>query len=242
MSGNFWPVAVGAYLLGSVPSAYLAGRWSRGIDIRQYGSGNVGATNLLRFTSRRVAIPVIIFDSAKGMIMVGVAWQLGLGVTEQLVVGIVAIVGHNWPVFLRFTGGRGVITTMGVSFLLPIINNLVPLVTSFLITVLYGSIALVSAYFKRLPLGVFIIVAAFPLVGWILIRSLPLTLGYLVMFLILAIRRLTARQPVSITSISKRRILINRLLFDRDMRDKEAWMSLVSEQQEKQERLARSRK
>jgi glycerol-3-phosphate acyltransferase PlsY len=158
------------------------------------------------------------------------------------VVGIVAIVGHNWPVFLRFTGGRGVITTMGVSFLLPIINNLVPLVTSFLITVLYGSIALVSAYFKRLPLGVFIIVAAFPLVGWILIRSLPLTLGYLVMFLILAIRRLTARQPVSITSISKRRILINRLLFDRDMRDKEAWMSLVSEQQEKQERLARSRK
>ncbi len=241
MSGNFWPVLVGAYLLGSVPSAYLAGKWSRGIDIRRYGSGNVGATNLLRFTSKRVALPVIIFDSAKGMIMLAVAWRLGLGVTEQLVAGIAAIVGHNWPCFLRFSGGRGVITTMGVGFMLPIVNNLVSLRTSFLITVLYGSIAIVSAHFKRFPLGVFIIVALFPPVTWGLTGSLPLTLGYLGMFLILAIRRLTARQPVSTTSISKRQVLTNRLLFDRDIRDKEAWESLV-EQQEKRRKLARGSK
>lgn len=241
MSGNFWPTLVGAYLLGSVPSAYLAGKWSRGIDIRRYGSGNVGATNLLRFTSKRVALPVIIFDSAKGMIMVAVAWQLGLGVTEQLLVGIAAIAGHNWPVFLRFSGGRGVITTMGVAFLLPIVNNLVPLRTSLLVSVLYGSIALVSAYFKRLPLGVFIIVAIFPLVTWGLIGSISITLGYLGMFLIFVIRRLTASQPISVTSISRRQILINRLLYDRDMRDKEAWMSLV-EQQEKRRKLAGSKR
>jgi glycerol-3-phosphate acyltransferase PlsY len=241
MPSNFWPVVLGAYLLGSVPSAYLAGRWSRGIDIRRYGSGNVGATNLMRFTSKRVAIPVIIFDSVKGMIMVGVAWRLGLGVTEQMLVGIAAIVGHNWPVFLRFAGGRGVITTMGVGFLLPLINQLASLATMFLVTVLYGSIALVSAYFKRLPLGVFIIVAAFPVVVWVLTRSLPLAMGYLAMFLILAVWRLTPRQPVSITSLSKRQMLLNRLLFDRDMRDKEAWMSLVLEAQEKRERLASNR-
>lgn len=241
MSANFWPTLVGSYLLGSVPSAYLAGKWSRGIDIRRHGSGNVGATNLLRSTSKRVALPVIIFDSAKGMIMVVVAWQLGLGVTEQLVVGIVAIVGHNWPVFLRFSGGRGVITTMGVAFLLPIVNSLVPLRVSFLISVLYGSIALVSAYYKRLPLGIFIIVAIFPLVTWGLIGSIPLTLGYLGMFLILVIRRMTAWQPVKVTSISKKRVLINRLLYDRGMRDKEAWMALV-EQQEKQRTLAGSNK
>ena len=241
MSGNFWPALVGAYLLGSVPSAYLAGKWSRGIDIRQYGSGNVGATNLLRFTSKRVALPVIIFDSAKGMIMLAVAWQLGLGVTEQLVVGIAAVVGHNWPVFLRFSGGRGVITTMGVGFLLPIINNLIPLRTSILVTVGYGSIAIISSRLRLFPLGVFIIVAIFPPVAWVLTGSLPLTLGYLGLFIVFAIRRLTARQPVSITSISKRQVLINRLLFDRDMRDKEAWMSLV-EQQEKRRKLASSNK
>jgi len=193
----------------------------------------------LRSTSKRVALPVVIFDSAKGMIMVVVAWQLGLGVTEQLVVGIAAIVGHNWPVFLRFSGGRGVITTMGVAFLLPIVNSLVLLRVSVLVSVLYGSIALVSAYYKRLPFGIFIIVAIFPLVTWGLIGSLPLTLGYLGMFLILVIRRLTAWQPVSVTSISRRRVLINRLLYDRGMRDKEAWMSLV-EQQEEQRKLAGS--
>jgi glycerol-3-phosphate acyltransferase PlsY len=176
------------------------------------------------------------------MIMLGVAWRLGLGVTEQMVVGIAAIVGHNWPVFLRFAGGRGVITTMGVGFLLPLINQLVPLGTMFLVSVVYGSVALISAYFKRLPLGVFIIVAAFPLVVWLLIRSLPLTLGYLAMFLILVARRLTARQPISVTSLSKRQILANRLLFDRDMRDKEAWMSLVLAEQEKQGRLVGNRK
>lgn len=159
-----------------------------------------------------------------------------------MVVGIAAIAGHNWPVFLRFTGGRGVITTMGVSFLLPVMNNLASAKVSALVTVFYGSIALVSAYFKRLPLGVFIIVAAFPVVGWILTRSIPLTMGYLAMFLILVVRRLTAWQPISVTSLSRRQILLNRLLFDRDMRDKEAWMSLVMEAQEKQGRLASSRK
>ena len=62
-----------AYLLGSVPAAYLAAKLTRGIDLRQYGSGNVGATNLMRLTSKRVAIPVFIFDSAKGMVMIWVA-------------------------------------------------------------------------------------------------------------------------------------------------------------------------
>jgi glycerol-3-phosphate acyltransferase PlsY len=242
MSGNFWPVVAGAYLLGAVPSAYLAGKWSRGIDIRRYGSGNVGATNLMRFTSKRVALPVIIFDSVKGMIMVAVAWRLGLGVTEQMVVGIAAIVGHNWPVFLRFRGGRGVITTMGVGFLLPIINNLVPLTTSLLVTVGYGVIAIVSACLRRFPVGVFIIVAIFPPVTWVLTGSLPLALGYLAMFLILIVRRLTAWQPITVTSISRGQLLLNRLLFDRDMRDKEAWMSLVLEQQEKEGKLVSSKK
>ena len=109
-------------------------------------------------------------------------------------------------------------------------------------TVGYGAIAAVSAYFKRLPLGVLIIVAAFPLVGWRLTGSLSLTLGYLAMFLVLAVRRLTAAQPVSITSISRRQALLNRLLFDRDIREKEVWTSLVLEEQEKRERLVSDRK
>lgn len=242
MPGVFWSLVVTAYLVGSVPSAYLAAKRARGIDIRQYGSGNVGATNLLRFTSRRTAIPVIIFDSIKGMVMVVVAWRLGLSVTEQMVVGLAAIAGHNWPIFLRFKGGRGVITTMGVGFIIPLINSLGPWSTSLLITIGYGVTALVSAYFRRLPLGVFIIVAAFPVVGWFYTASLPVTLGYLGMFVMLVIRRLTAPQPISVTSIGKKQILLNRLLFDRDLREKEVWMSLVLEHQEKLGRFVDSKK
>jgi len=171
-ASTFWMLVAGAYFVGAIPSAYLAGRRACGIDIRQYGSGNVGATNLMRFTSRRTAVPVVVFDSVKGLIMIVVAWRLGVGVAGQTIVGLAAICGHNWPVFLRFRGGRGVITTMGAAFIIPLVSNLISWEVSLLVTVGYGAIAAVSAYFKRLPLGVLIIVAVFPLVGWRLTGSL----------------------------------------------------------------------
>lgn len=241
MSSEFWFLLVGAYLLGSVPSAYLAAKRACGIDLRQYGSGNIGATNLLRFTSRRAAIPVVIFDSLKGLIMVVVSWRLGLGVAGQLVVGLAAVIGHNWPVFLRFNGGRGVITTMGVAFITPQVNSLAPLKVSALIFAIYAAIALVSFRFRRLPVGVFIIVAIFPIVVWLATASLSITLGYLGLFLVMVVRRLTAAQPVTVSGVSRREVLLNRLLFDRDIRDKEVWMSLVQEKEAKQERLVNSR-
>ena len=76
-------LVIGAYLLGSVPSAYLVARWSRGVDIRRYGSGNVGATNLLKITSKWLAILVIIFDLGKGAVMVWIAQLLGLAVEKM---------------------------------------------------------------------------------------------------------------------------------------------------------------
>ena len=243
MSTEFWLLVVGAYLLGSVPSAYLAAKRSRGIDIRQHGSGNVGATNLMSLTSKRVAIPVIIFDLFKGMGMVWVVWWLGMGLTEQVVVGLAALSGHSWSIFLRFNGGRGVITTLGVAFMIPLLNNLVSLEIVILITIVLNAIVWVSSfYFKSGPMGVFIAAASMPLLGLGFGAPLPYTLGLLGMFLIIVIRRVTAPQPVSVTSISKKQALLNRLLFDRDIREKEAWMSLVLEQQEKQRELVSNKK
>ena len=241
MAAEFWPVLAGAYLLGSVPSAYLAGKWSHGIDIRQYGSRNVGATNLLRFTSRQATVPVIVFDFVKGLIAVVIAWQVGLGLGGQTLVGLAAIIGHNWTCFLRFHGGRGVMTTLGVGFILPLINRIVPFGIFFLVGIGYGALALLTSHFKRLPLGVFLIVALFPPFGWLISGSLILTWGYLGMFLLLVVRRLTAPQPITVTSISRKQVLLNRLLFDRDIRDKEAWMSIVLEQQENQRKLVDNR-
>ena len=222
MAIEFVLLVLAAYLLGSAPAAYLVARLSRGIDIRQYGSGNVGVANLWRLTSRWLAILVVIFDLAKGMVMVWVAQEIGLGIAEQVTVGVAAIIGHNWPVFLGFSGGRGVLTTLGVALILPSINGLVPWGA-----IVALAIAGIGAFVvHNLPLGVGAAVVALPLVSWGFAEPLPFTLGFLAMFLIVVIRRLTARQTIAV-SIGKKQLLLNRLLFDRDIRDKEAWVHRV---------------
>jgi len=232
MAIEFGLLIVGAYLLGSVPFAYLVGKWFRGIDIRQYGSGNVGVTNLLGLTSKRLGIPAIIFDLGKGAVMVLAAQFVGLSISQQVIVGLAAIVGHNWTIFLRFNGGRGVLTTLGIVLTLSLLNNnnLVPWGILAFCVIFLGNAFIIH----NVPLGVGTGIAALPLVNWGVGEPLPLTLGYLAMFLILVIRRLVAQPPVRIASISKKQLLINRLLFDRDIRDREAWIHRVSEQQKKQ--------
>ena len=219
---KFIPLVIGAYLLGSVPAAYLATKWSRGIDIRQYGSGNVGASNVLAVVSKRWAILVTIFDVTKGVVMVWAAQLLGLDITQQIAVGLAAIIGHNWPVFLRFSGGRGIFTSLGVILIL---------------TPKLGLIALVMAYlfapFRQLSLGVTISFTALPILSWFLSQPLgieerlSITLAYLAMLLIMVIRRLTTpRSPIS-ASVPTGELIINRMLFDRDIRDRKAWISQI---------------
>ena len=230
MAIEFGLLIVGAYLLGSAPAAYLAAKWFRGIDIRQYGTGQVGAGNLWRMTSWRLALPVIIFDLVKGAVMVWAAQLVGMSIVQQVTVGLAAIIGHNWPVFLRFNGGRGVLTTLGVVLILPWLNNVVPPWP----IIVWGAIVTISYIITHhTPLGVVTGIAALPLVSWGIGEPLPLTLGYLAMFLVLVIRRLVTQPPVRVTSISKKQILLNRLLFDRDIRDREVWRHLVSEQRKK---------
>ncbi len=229
MAIEFSLLTLGAYLLGSVPAAYLAGKWSRGIDIRQCGDGNVGATNLMRLTSKRIAIPVIIFDTGKGVLMVWIARLLGLDITQQIVVGVAAIIGHNWPVFLRFNGGKGIFTSLGV------ISILVPWL---------GLIALLIAYsmapFRQLALGTIISVASLPIFSWFLPqpfsieKPLPITLGFVAIFLLAVIRRLTAPRTIFTASVTPRQLLVNRLLFDRDIRDRKAWINQKASQEGKQ--------
>lgn len=213
---------LGAYLLGSVPVSYIVAKLSRGIDLRQYGTGQVGAGNLWRLTSRRLALPVAIFDLIKGLLMVWVAQSVGLDITQQLAVGLAAIIGHNWPIFLRFSGGRGVGTTIGVIIILPIINDMTPWGTiAFLAALIIGTIIMRSS-----PVPVFVGVAALPLVSWFY-EPLSVTLGFLAMFLIIVIKRLTAPRSDEAVLVSKGRLLLNRLLFDRDIMDRKAWMYRV---------------
>lgn len=100
-----------SYLVGSIPWAYIFGRLLKGIDIRQFGSGNVGATNALRVLGTGPGIVVLVLDILKGVLTVVI-----LGQTEilSIVFGLCCICGHNWTVFLKFKGGKGVATTLGV--------------------------------------------------------------------------------------------------------------------------------
>jgi glycerol-3-phosphate acyltransferase PlsY len=110
-----------AYLLGSVPSAVWMGKLFYGIDVREYGSGNAGATNTFRVLGWKAGLPVLILDIAKGWLAVKIAWLSGLYLPHsqqlinfELALGISALAGHVFPVFAGFRGGKGVATLLGV--------------------------------------------------------------------------------------------------------------------------------
>lgn len=106
-------LGIGAFVLGAIPFGYLAGRM-RGIDIRQHGSGNIGATNTLRVLGVVPGILVLLLDVLKGYVPVLLAHRLDLGHWETTAVGLLAILGHTFSPFLGFRGGKGIATSLGV--------------------------------------------------------------------------------------------------------------------------------
>lgn len=106
------------YLLGSISFSYLIGKWIKKIDIRNYGSGNAGATNTLRVLGKGPAILVLILDILKGILAVMISKLIGGEEWIPFVAGLFATVGHNWPIFFNFRGGKGVATTIGVLLVL----------------------------------------------------------------------------------------------------------------------------
>ncbi|WP_276351671.1 glycerol-3-phosphate 1-O-acyltransferase PlsY [Cohnella caldifontis] len=110
-----------SYLLGSVSFSILMAKWLKKIDIRQHGSGNAGATNTLRVLGKGPALAVFLLDIAKGVVAVLLGLWLGDGEAwVPVVCGLAAIVGHNWPIFFHFKGGKGIATTIGALAVLAI--------------------------------------------------------------------------------------------------------------------------
>mgnify|MGYP001495303606 FL=1 len=102
------------YLLGSMPNGYLAGRWLKGIDLRQCGSGSTGATNVLRNVGKAPALVVFLLDVGKGALAVLLAKSFGLNDWVQVLAGLAALAGHIWPVWLGWKGGKAVATGLGM--------------------------------------------------------------------------------------------------------------------------------
>jgi glycerol-3-phosphate acyltransferase PlsY len=214
---------IASYLVGSIPFSYIAAR-GRGVDLRKQGTQQVGGGNLWRTTSRKLGFFVGIFDLFKGALMVLIAWQLGLDASQQLAVGLGAVIGHNWPVFLHFHGGRGIATSLGILIILPVINmneitiTTWPLVAFF--SVGFGGLAIA----RRTPVPILLGLILLPVTSAIAREPLSLTLGYLAMVLILIIKRLTAQPSTEKRQTGMGRLLLTRFLFDRDIRDRSTWI------------------
>jgi acyl phosphate:glycerol-3-phosphate acyltransferase len=153
-----------AYLMGSIPFAQLLST-RRGIDLRRVGSGNVGASNVLRTLGVRPAVLAMMLDAVKGTVAVLIAQRLTNGVAAPVMAGLASMIGHVYPVWLRFRGGKGVATAAGV----------------FAVLAPVAAAAAVGAFLLTVALTRFIsvgsMVAALTLAGWAIASDAPIIVG-----------------------------------------------------------------
>jgi glycerol-3-phosphate acyltransferase PlsY len=132
-----WVVIIISYLLGSIPTAYIAGRLVGKQDIRLLGDKNAGAANVFREIGVRAGVVVGILDAAKGALAIIIGRLAGFSEIVVLSAGLAAIAGHNWPIFTGFRGGRGVSTSIGIllfTYTQPTLIVAVPCLVTLLLT------------------------------------------------------------------------------------------------------------
>ena len=220
---KFILLAIGAYLLGSVPAGYLAIKWSRGTDIRKVGTGKMGASNVLNAGGPKwLAIPVALFDIGKGVLVVFIAKMIHLEPIYQALVGVCAVLGHDWSIYLKFkSGGRGVFVTLGVITMLSWKLGLIALVAPYLL----------FAPFKQLALGVFAVFVTFPFLAYFFTGPLgvednvAITCGFAALGGLGLLVRIIGRRTELSKNVPLSKVIFYRLLFDRDIADRKLWNS-----------------
>jgi glycerol-3-phosphate acyltransferase PlsY len=217
---------IGAYLYGSIPFIDMLARM-RSVNLKDVGSGNVGATNLMSVGGARLAIIGWLVDASKGLLPVVAARRLGLSSSAAGLAGVSGAVGQCWPVTLGFSGGRGVSAFIGASYaidrrcwlvsLLPFIIGSLWRVAPTLIAAGPGLAEELRAHRSRsVPFGSLLGVLAFPVCMWLFGRR-PLKPALLLAAVIL-VRRVTAPLPDDVVEgpTEESRALVYRLLYDRN--------------------------
>ncbi|MBA7642573.1 Glycerol-3-phosphate acyltransferase [subsurface metagenome] len=151
-----WLIVLLGYLLGSIPTAYIAGHLLKGRDIRRMGDGNVGAANAFRQLGAKIGIAVFFTDAGKGVLAILIAQTANAPQVAILLTGAAAVAGHNWPVFIGFRGGRGESTTIGILLTLVIQPMLI----------VAGPAALTLLIRKNVTLASAVLFIPLPLVCW----------------------------------------------------------------------------
>ena len=211
-------LTVTGYILGSIPTAYLAGRWVKGIDLRRHGSGTVSGSMVWEHVARWALFPVGIFDIFKGVLPVWLCLWLGLNENLAALAGLAAVAGHNWPIFLGFTGGRGLSPFLGV--LLVMFPWGIPWMLSFLaVGYLLGDSA-------PWALGSLLLL---PLYTRWLDGPVPIAWAALFMVALTVTKRLEAnRRPLPKEKQMRRTMLLRRVLLDRDISSHKEWINRQS--------------
>ena len=203
------------YLLGSVPFAYLAGKFYKGKDIRRYGSGTVSGSMVYEHVARWLIVPVGVLDILKAAFPVWLGLQLNLEPWLAIAAGLAASIGHNWPAYLGFTGGRGLGTFLGI----------------WLVVYPWGDVWMLAFLAVGWLLGDS---APFALVSLVVIPifgysfggpafTLPLSLA---MLAITVIKRLEANgRPLPPLNPERRQVLFLRLIYDRDIKEHKEWLA-----------------
>jgi glycerol-3-phosphate acyltransferase PlsY len=169
----YFAAALVAYLLGSIPFGFIAGLIA-GVDVRQHGSGNIGATNTLRVLGKKCGYAVFVADTLKGFLAVRIAlWLAQFDPSTSYFIGILAalfvVVGHSFPVWLRFRGGKGVAAAAGACF------GLLPVAT-FIAVIIWITIFFL---FRFVSLASIVAAIALPLSAWLLGNVAdPILLGF----------------------------------------------------------------
>ncbi len=227
------PVLIAAaYLIGSIPSAFLVARYLRGIDIRDYGSGNVGASNVMEHVGLRTGIALGVFDTLfKGTMPVVAANLMGQSPAVQGAVAIAAIAGHNWSVYLKMTGGRGI--AIGIGVLLGM-GLWVELAVGLLLIGLMGRVVMKDT-------GVWSLVSFLALPVAAIALDRPSEVVYMLggMAVLLVVKRLTGNwERPSTDRYGPARVLLHRFLWDRDVPRQESWTGRMPEPEQADEGTA----
>jgi glycerol-3-phosphate acyltransferase PlsY len=172
------------YLLGSIPSAYIAARLAMSKDIRQLGGGNVGGLNVYREVGAWPAAAVGIFDLSKGAAAVAIAyWLLDLPPAFVLLAGLAAVIGHNWMVWLKFSGGKGMGATIGA---LAVVMPIYGYWQGFLIFM--GIVLIPFIITRNIALSMGIGLVALPFITWLGMDSGIGTIMAIILALVIAIK------------------------------------------------------
>jgi glycerol-3-phosphate acyltransferase PlsY len=199
-------VVIIGYLVGSIPFAYIATRLATGKDIRRLGGGNVGGLNVFREVGALPALAAGLADLGKGIAAVAIAyWTLNLSMVFVLMAGLAAVIGHNWMVWLKFSGGKGMGTTIGALFVLMPLYGYWPGLLIF-----FGIVLIPFIITRNVALSMGAGLVLLPLIIWLGTKSGTATVMAIILALVIGIKFLPTARAAWAKAGTKKDFLFDR--------------------------------